>query len=402
MRPMSLYLGGLISWFGAIGIQTVLFPFLITGELGLGPAELGLAMMALFLPTMLLILLGGATADHMDGRRILILVHFLAGLPSLGLLTAHLMGALTYEVLIVYALFMGVAGAFIIPARDALLSHIADGKIQKAVMAATAFQFGAQMVGFGLASLEVWVGVAIIFLAQTSLLWMGGILALRLPVHKPSGGAAPSLAGIVEGIKEVIHTPQLFAPTAIVFGVGILFFGTSQVVVPFIVRDIFMAGEHLARDLAIVNVAMMCGIVFTATLIGRRGGIERQGRALILALGAGSFVMASFGFVPTFWTFALATFLWGCGGGVAMTMNRTIIQESAPASHRGRILAVFQMGVLGGAPIGAFLSGFYVEWWGPQNAVLLPSAAMLLMLLAACLLTPIWTIRPPQASAAAD
>ncbi len=402
MRPMHLYLGGLVSWFGAIGIQTVLFPFLITGQLALGPSELGFAMMALFLPTMLLIMVGGATADHVDGRRILILVHFLSGVPPLGILVAHLYGALTYEVLIIYALAMGVAGAFIIPARDSLLTHIADGKIQKAVMAATVFQFGAQMVGFGLAALEPVIGIAIIFVSQVGLLWMGGFLALSLPTHKPEGGSAPSLAAIADGFREVGRDARLFAPTAIVFGVGVLFFGTSQVVLPFIVRDVFLAGENLASDLAIVNVFMMCGIVFSATLIGRLGGIERQGRALILALGIGAFIMASFGFVPSFWTLTLATFLWGCGGGVAMTMNRTIIQESAPASHRGRILAVFQMGVLGGAPIGAFLSGFYVEWWGPQNAVLLPAAGMLIMLVLACLATPIWGIRSPAASAAAN
>ena len=269
-------------------------------------------------------------------------------------------------------------------------------------MAATVFQFGAQMVGFGVAALQPLIGIAIIFICQIIMLWIGGALALGLPHHKPEGQAAPSLGAIMDGFREVGRDPRLFAPTAIVLGVGILFFGTSQVVLPFILRDVFDAGDNLSRDLAIVNMFMMCGIVFSASLIGRRGGIDRQGRALILALGAGAVIMASFGFVPTFWTLALATFLWGCGGGVAMTMNRTLIQEAAPASHRGRILAVFQMGVLGGAPIGAFLSGFYVEWWGPQNAVLLPAVGMLLMLVLACLATPIWGMRSHAASAAAD
>ena len=42
MRPMNLYLGGLVSLFGAIGIQTVLFPFLghRTARLGSGGAWL--------------------------------------------------------------------------------------------------------------------------------------------------------------------------------------------------------------------------------------------------------------------------------------------------------------------------------------------------------------------------
>ncbi len=390
MRPMTFYLGGLTSWFGAIGIQTVLFPFLITMQLGEGPSELGLAMMALFLPTFLLILVGGATADHLDSRRILMLVHFLAGIPPLALFIAIIMGALTYPVLLVYAVAMGIVGAFIIPARDALLNHIAGGKIQKAVMAATAVQFGSQIIGFGLASLEGAIGVGLIFLSQTALLWMGAALAFKLPSHRPEGSKAPSLAGMADGIREVVRSSRLLAPTAIVFGVGILFFGTSQVVMPILVRDVFLGGSS---ELAMSNVAMMSGVVATVVLIGRLGGIVQQGRALILALGFGAFVMASFAIVPNFSAFMAVAFLWGCGGGVAMTMNRTIIQESAPASHRGRILSVFQMGVLGGAPIGAFMSGYYIEWWGPQNAVLAPSIAILGMLALACLLTPIWSIR---------
>ncbi|MEQ9144303.1 MAG: MFS transporter [Parvibaculaceae bacterium] len=399
MRPLTFYLGGLVSWFGAIGIQTVLFPFLVTIYLGQGPAELGFAMMALFLPTMLLILLGGATADHIDSRRILILVHVLAGLPAIGLFAAYLTDTLTYPLLIVYALIMGTAGAFIIPARDSLLSYISGSNIQKAVMAATAFQFGAQIVGFGLAAMEPLIGVGVIFLCQAALLWAGAALAVYLPTHKPTGGRAPSIGAIADGLREVRNTPRLFAPTAIVFGVGILFFGTSQVVLPIFVRDIFDGGSP---ELAYTNIAMMTGIILTATLIGRAGGIVRQGRALIIALFWGAFVMASFSIAPSFPLFVLVAFFWGCGGGVAMTMNRTIIQESAPPTHRARVLAVFQMGVLGGAPIGAFLSGFYIEWFGPHIAVLIPSAGMLVMLMLACAATPIWSIRTLATAAASD
>ena len=389
MRPMNLYIGGLISWFGAIGIQTVLFPFLVLTKLDAGAPELGIAMMALFLPTMLLILVGGAVADHISGRRILIFVHFVAGLPSLGLFVAYSTDTLTYPVLIIYALTMGVMGAFIIPARDSLLTLIASGRVQKAVMAVTVFQFGSQILGFGLASLEDQVGVGLIFLSQTALLWLGAMLAFRLPDHTPEGGKAPSLSGIAEGFSEVRQTPRLLAPTLIVLCVGVLYFGTSQVVLPIIISNVFDGGSD---ELATMNIAMMLGIVFTAMMIGRFGPIERQGRALILALGYGTFTMASFSIAHSFPLFVAVAFLWGCGGGVAMTMNRTIIQESAPPSHRGRILAIFQMGVLGGAPIGAFFSGFYVEWLGPQNAVLIPSVFMMVMLLLVCAFTPIWSL----------
>ena len=72
---------------------------------------------------------------------------------------------------------------------------------------------------------------------------------------------------------------------------------------------------------------------------------------------------------PPFWGFLTSIFLWGMGGGVAMSMSRTIMQENAPDDMRARVLAVFTLSNTGGMPIGALALGYFTEFFGILSAL---------------------------------
>ena len=84
-------------------------------------------------PNFLLLLLGGALADRRDRRALLIRLHLLATAFALGLVAVVAGGALSLGGLIAYALCIGSVGAFVIPARDALLSEVIDRYICESV-----------------------------------------------------------------------------------------------------------------------------------------------------------------------------------------------------------------------------------------------------------------------------
>ena len=75
---LSWFLAGAASWFTGYGMQGVLFSTLLVVELGEGPARVGAAQSALMVPAVVLILLGGAVADRVDRRRLLIALHVAA------------------------------------------------------------------------------------------------------------------------------------------------------------------------------------------------------------------------------------------------------------------------------------------------------------------------------------
>jgi MFS family permease len=114
---------------------------------------------------------------------------------------------------------------------------------------------------------------------------------------------------------------------------------------------------------------------------------------MLAAMGGGSLVLAGFSLPLSFAGFAVLCFVWGVGAGVVMTMSRTIMQTEAPEAYRARVMALYQLSVMGAAPAGALLMGFLVEAIGLRYAGLAPGALVLAIVLALGFATPMWRYR---------
>ena len=67
---------------------------------------------------------------------------------------------------------------------------------------------------------------------------------------------------------------------------------------------------------------------------------------------------------------------WGICGGFAMSLGRSIIQESAPEAFRARAMSIFSLGNMGGMPIGSIITGFLTEAIGPLETYLVAVAGI--------------------------
>src|SRR5262245_54591014 len=79
------FIAGVATWFTAIGMQGVLFSWLVVGVLHAQAEWVGIAQSATMLPAVVLMLLGGAVADRHDRRNLLIGFHLIAFLLSTSL-----------------------------------------------------------------------------------------------------------------------------------------------------------------------------------------------------------------------------------------------------------------------------------------------------------------------------
>jgi MFS-type transporter involved in bile tolerance (Atg22 family) len=77
-----------------------------------------------------------------------------------------------------------------------------------------------------------------------------------------------------------------------------------------------------------------------------------------------------------------------------MSMSRAIVQESAPTSHRARIMSVYSLGMMGGMPLGSLSMGFVISTFGPLNAALVPVIGMAVVVLLVAAKTDLWTLVP--------
>jgi MFS family permease len=388
------------SWFGAFGMQGVLFAWILVGELHADSEWVGTAQTATMLPNVFLLMIGGATADRFDPRRLLIGLHLIAMIPVLTLAYAAGQGALSIPLVVGFALAMGTLTAFANPARDALLSRVSGENMMGAVSGVTAVQFASQATGSLVAALARVIGSPTTLLVHACVLGCGAFFAKQIPRvaedhssshdESHSNSRSPTslratVAGMREGLAIVARTPALRGSLLAVFSVGLFFIGPFSVVLPLMIRDVYGGG---VAQLAIAMSLFPLGTI-SGSLVLRRLGLRRKGRSMLLALFSAAVLEAAIGIGLPFWAFALAAFGWGLAGAIFINASRTIFQEYAPAAYRGRVLAAYQLGFMSGGPIGAFASGFAIAAVGLGGAFHVAAFAMGLLVLGTSLFSRI-------------
>jgi hypothetical protein len=78
-----------------------------------------------------------------------------------------------------------------------------------------------------------------------------------------------------------------------------------------------------------------------------------------------------------------------------MSASRTIVQSNADPAYLGRVLAVYSMGFMGGAPLGAYVIGQAIHYLGPARASLIPAAGLAVAAIALAAFSPIWRMERP-------
>src|SRR5262245_12538600 len=283
-RGFIWYVAGVGAWFGAFGMQQVQFSWLLVGELHAEARWVGVAQGASMIPNFLLILLGGAVADRSDRRRLLMRLHLSATLLALGLVAVVAGGVLSLGLLIAYALAIGSLGAFVMPARDALLSEVAGENLMRAVTLMTLVQWASQATGALVGGSARWIGTgpALGLLAATYL--AGAPTLARLAVApRASGPPHPALriADLLVGVREVLRSSLLRPVALLVAAVGALFVGPMMVVFPLLIRDYY--GGDVA-ELGLLQMCLPVGTIIGSLALLALGGLRRKGRAQIAAL----------------------------------------------------------------------------------------------------------------------
>jgi MFS family permease len=377
------------AWFPA-GIQLVLFPYLVVVHLEASAARVGVAQMASQLPVLALILWGGVLGDRLDQRRLLVALQVAMALPPLAMALLLAVERLGYASVIAWGLASGTLAAFAQPARDAMASRVAGRDVQGTVTLALGVQFAALAAGFGAGAVAEALGPGRLLIVQAFAALLAAAAAARVRVSasaQPAGRAG--LAGLGEGLRIAWQLGEIRAAVIWTFAVGLLFAGSFMVLLPLMVRELYAAS---AGGIAAAFAASLLGTCATVTVLMVRGGVARPGRWLLLGGAASAVALGLLWLKLPAWLFHGVLFFWGAGGGLSVVLARAIVQERAPQSHRGRVLALYALALLAGVPLGSLAMGWAVAALGVRGAVLLPAVGMLLTAAALHLTTRLWRL----------
>lgn len=348
---------------------------------------LGLVAFAGQIPALVLAPIGGAIADRLDRRRVLIATQIVAAGQALVLTVITALHLVVPAQLIVLALLLGCVNAMEIPARQSYFVHlVADRDDLSNAIALNSFALNsARLVGPGLGGMVVgWAGETVCFgiNAASYATVLLALLALRVRTARRRDGAV--LADIADGFRYAFGHAAVRTMLLVVAATS--FAATPYTtLMPLFARDIF-GGD--ARTLGLMMACSGAGAIAGTIYLAWRSevrGIERSiGRALLIAaLG-----VAVYSRSEALWLALPALFATGLGVITAIAGSNTLIQSLVRDELRGRVMALFTMAFLGIAPLGSLVGGALAERIGAPYTLAISALVVLGVALAFRRVTP--------------
>jgi MFS family permease len=329
---------------------------------------LGITTGLQFLPLLLFSLWGGVLADRYSKRRIL-----MATQTSMGLL-ALILGvlALTHSVAIWQVYALAFAGGMVTvvdnPTRQAFATEmVGRSGLANAIALNSAVFNLARIAGPAVAGLVIAVlGTPAAFLVNAAS-YGAVLISLKLMRVSELNVAArlPRAKGqLREALRYVKERPALWMTMVLIFFVAT--FGMNfQVTNALMSREVFHTGAGL---FGLASAVFAVGALGGALLAARRA---RPTMALLLgtAFAFSVFEVIS-GFMPGYWSYLIMLVPTGLALLTFTTAANSAVQLGTTAEMRGRVMGLYMLVFLGGAPIGSPLVGWAAEEFGPRVSLL--------------------------------
>ena len=341
------------------------------------------------IPTLFLMLPGGAIVDRLPHRRLLMstqsvmmmLAFIMAGLAATGKLQVWQIAVL--------AAILGITQSFDAPARQTLAVEMVEDRryLSNAIaLNSTIFNL-ARIVGPAIGGIVLAaVGAAWCF-GLNGLSFVAVLIALmlmRLPATAAEVRAGPLLEQTMIGLRYVWDDVPIRTMMMLV-AMGALFGSFYAVLLPAFAAEVLNIGEI---GLGALNVAVGAGALVGSLIVASLGQSHRKPQLLTAA--SLMFPLSLLGLAATriYPVCLMSLAMIGVSFVIQNATINTLIQQTIPDQLRGRVMAVYSLTFFGTAPFAALLAGGLAQAFGPRIGVALGAIDTLVFALWVIILVP--------------
>ena len=327
------------------------------------------------MPILMLGLVGGAIADRIDQRRILVGTQIFASALIFVLAALTASGHLDLWHILAVSFALGAANAIYVPTvHSAIPSFVPTEQLLTAISLNSVNFNLARIVGPVLAGLAYgWIGPTGCFgLNAASFAVMAGtVMLLRIPSRTVP--APQSLRrDLADGLAYARREPAI--RSMLILAAAVSFFGFPYIILmPAVARDVLGLGpEGLGLLLAAIGLGAVIGGLGLASIAATASPR--------VALGAGvAFAVALLAFttVQTGTSAALALVAVGLFQIVCIASLNTTLQTSVVNEMRGRVMSMVSVSLFGISPLGAAVLGTFADWVGVRTVIAAGAVAVL-------------------------
>jgi MFS family permease len=342
-----LFGAGVVFYLGAM-VTYVALPYQLYRLTGSNWA-VGAMGVAELLPLLVFGLWGGALADHVDRRRMLVATGTAQALLTAVLLANALLSQPRVWLLYAVGVLLSVAQSLQRPSREALLPRtVRHDQLPAAVsLSSLGMELGV-LVGPTIGGVLLsTAGVAWAFAVDVVGLVVATFLFSRLRPYPPTGATTPpSIAGIVEGVRYAVSRRDLLG-TYVVDMVA-MFLAVPVVLFPALADDVFRRPELLG----LLYTAETVGSLIATATSGWTSRVHHHGRAVVLASMTWGASVALAGLAGSIWLALALLAVAGAADMVSGIFRGTVWHQTIPDDRRGRLAGIemlsYSIGPLGG------------------------------------------------------
>ncbi|MFD7878607.1 MFS transporter [Streptomyces sp. NPDC059766] len=333
-------------------------------------AWVGAASLAGLLPLIVFALWGGAVADTVDRRKLLLITNVGIAVTSLLFWVQAAVGLDSVAALMVLLAVQQAFWGLNAPARNASIARLvpADELAAANALGSTVMQTG-QVLGPLLAGVLIPViGLPELYLVDALALCVTVWAVLRLPALPPQAAVArrAGVREIAAGFRYLsAHKVLLLSFLADIIA---MVFGMPRALFPQLAAESFAPwGEGLA--LGLLFAAIPVGAVVGGLFSGAFSRARRHGWMVIGSVVAWGAAVTGFGLSRNLWFAVVFLAAAGVADMVSMVFRGAILLSAATDEMRGRMQGVFTVVVAGGPRVADVLHGTAGAAFGPHAAV---------------------------------
>lgn len=356
-------------------------------------AALGAVTAVQFAPVLLFSLHGGALADRVNKRKLLIATNFFAGLSSIVIGLLVITENIQLWHVFLGGAFLGVVTALDAPIRQAFTSELVGHSDVANAVSLNSANFnagrlvGPAMSGFLIARFST--GPSFIINGLTYIFVIAALMAMREKdffIQKKE----ETLGTVREGIRYALARPDLYVVMLLVFFAAT--FGLN-----FQIFNALMATREFGKGPAsygLLGTYIAIGSLTGALLSAR---LERfRTTRFIIKLGVlFSIAVLILSVAPTYTWYSLWLPFCGITALTMLISANSYVQTHTDHAVRGRVMGIYLLIFMGGTPFGSLLIGYLTEAIGVRETVAFCGAVSLIAALV------IWAVfnkkvEPPQ------
>ncbi|AXH96104.1 MFS transporter [Ornithinimicrobium avium] len=383
LRPLGaspdfrrLWAGGLVSGLAMqMSVVAVLYQ---VWEMTRSPVWVGTIGLVQAVPMIVLGLVGGAVADALDRRAVVVRTTALQSLVALALALQAVLDVGSLALVLGLVALQSGAGALGAPARRTFVSRLLPPRLLAAGIALHMIGFqAAMMVGPALGGLAIGaLGVGACY-ALNAVGFLVSLWAVhRLPPMPPGFSATregerrsprlrlrPVLSSLVEGVRTTVRRPVLrgsfltdLAATLLAFPVALF---------P-MVNELRFGGDPTTLGLFLSALAV--GGLLAGVWSGSVTRAARLGWIQLLAASVWGLALAGFGLAGPLWLALAMLALAGAADTTSVTTRAAMVQLDTDDRVLGRVASVEHVIAVAGPDLGNFRAGVVAGWTSPAVA----------------------------------